>query len=737
MALLRIYQAAIFLSASLLFLVQPMFAKMVLPLLGGTPAVWNTCMLFFQFVLLVGYAYAHASTRWLGAKRQAVVHLIILGAVLLLPTIAVPADWQPPVQDTPVFWLLAVLAVSVGGPFFAVAATSPLLQDWFAATEHDESADPYFLYAASNFGSFLALLAYPFFVERMWRLQEQAVYWRVGYAVLVALMAACAAFVWKAKKANVEAAAEPALPRRGTAILDEKVSTRRRLYWVVLAFVPSSWMLGVTSYLTTDLAPVPLLWIVPLALYLLTFVAAFAARPLAPPNFWERLFPVAVLLLVTSLIFQGTWHTLPLHVAAFFIGAMVCHGDLAKDRPHVSRLTEFYLWISVGGVLGGVFNALIAPLVFPLFLEYPLTIFAACCLRPSFFSGDEKFRDRRSNFVLLAVYVLLVAAIANNLPFQGTVALGASVALGVPVLLALFLLNRARWFAVGVGLLLLLDKYEPPFAGRTIYVGRSFFGLHRVVDVPQIHHHRLLHGVTIHGIQNLDPQHPERHCEPLAYYFRSGPLGQLFAALESKEIRTVGIVGLGAGATACYCQSGQQFTFFEIDPIVKEIAEDRRLFTYLQDCVRGDCSIKLGDGRRTLAESPDGHFDLLVFDAFSSDAIPLHLLTREAIALYLQKSADHSVLAFHISNTHLDLKPVLAALAADANLTAYWCLTVPEPEQELAGMAAATYVVAARRTDDLCGLDQQPNWHKLIADPDRQPWTDDFSNIVDVIKWWQ
>ncbi len=372
--LLIVYATTIFLTASLLFVVQPMFARMVLPLLGGSPAVWNTCLVFYQAALLAGYLYSHATTSWLGVRRQAALHVgLVLLPLLLLP-IGIPSGWTPPAAASPIPWLLALLAVAVGLPFFVVSTTSPLLQKWFAGTGHPSAGDPYFLYAASNLGSMLGLLGYPVLLEPRLRLAEQSRLWSGGYLLLLVFTLACAVLLWRSP---VPALADPSRERL------TGLAARRRLRWVLLALVPSSLMLSVTTFISADVEAIPLLWVIPLAIYLLTFVLVFARRPLVPHALVVRVLPIALLALVVVLVKRANQPLLlimGLHLGAFFVAAMVCHGELARDRPPPAHLTEFYLWLSVGGVLGGVFNALVAPLVFDSVAEYPLTVVLACLL---------------------------------------------------------------------------------------------------------------------------------------------------------------------------------------------------------------------------------------------------------------------------------------------------------------------------------------------------------------------
>ncbi len=374
--MLLLYTIAIFVNASLLFLVQPMFARMVLPLLGGSPAVWNTALVFFQAALLAGYAYAHATSKWLGVKKQAVLHCVLLLIPLFLLPIAVPKGWTPPAETNPIPWLLALLTVSVGLPFFVVSAGSPLLQKWFAATGHKAADDPYFLYAASNLGSMMTLLGYPLFVEPSLHLADQSRLWSYGFGLLILLTFGAAFALWRSKASEVK---EPQESR----ITGSVPTNKRRWRWVMLAFVPSSLMVSVTTYISTDIAAIPLLWIIPLSLYLLSFIVAFASRPLVPPMAWVRALPIILLPLIVTIAARAN-HPLmilmPLHLLALFVVAMACHGALAQDRPSTDFLTEFYLWISVGGVLGGAFNALLAPVIFHSVVEYPITLVLACWL---------------------------------------------------------------------------------------------------------------------------------------------------------------------------------------------------------------------------------------------------------------------------------------------------------------------------------------------------------------------
>jgi spermidine synthase len=737
--MLILFGATIFVGAGLLFLIQPMFARMALPLLGGAPAVWNTAMVFYQAVLLVGYAYAHVTMRWLGARRQAALHL----AVLLLPVmalpIALPAGWVPPGDTSPVSWLFALLAVAVGLPFFAVSATSPVLQAWFAATEHRAARDPYVLYAASNVGSLLALLAYPAIVERLLRLDQQSRLWGWVYAACVLLATACAAGLWRTqarhgtgRSADATAAA-PADSGSDEAV--RPVTLARRARWVGLAAVPSSLMLSVTTYLSTDIAAIPLLWIAPLSIYLLTFALVFGRRRLIPHRVWVELLPVALLPLVLVLVARANEPlalVIPTHLVVFFVAAMVCHGEVARDRPDPRHLTAFYLWIAVGGVLGGAFTALVAPRIFNSVLEYPLVV-ALLPLLPARPPAAWQGRSRQLLDVALPLGLgVLAAELILTLERSGR-AESVGPAVGLLVLLCLTFARRPLRFALGLAALLLAGSFHHGEEGQLLFAERSFFGVSRVTRARDGQYQMLLHGTTLHGMQALSP---ERRREPLTYYHALGPLGQVFPALDTlAPRRAVAVVGLGAGSVACHGKAGQRWTFYEIDPTVFRIARSTRFFTFLRDCPPQPFVI-LGDARLTLARAPDGAYDLIVLDAYSSDAPPLHLITLDAVRLYLTKLAPGGVLVLNISNRHLDLEPVVGAIARAAGLVAR---TRSDNEvgaaERLAGKVESQWVVMARRAEDLGALLEEPLWRAPAAPPGLAPWTDNFASLLTAFHW--
>lgn len=738
------FTATLTLSAILLFWIQPMFAKMVLPMLGGTPAVWNTAMVFFQASLLAGYAYAHYSTKFLDLRRQSILHIFILASAFLVLPIAVTTGWSPPTETTPVIWLLALLTVSIGLPFFAISATAPLLQKWFSHTRHKDASNPYFLYAASNVGSIFALLSYPVLIEPFLGLVEQSWTWTASYSVLVALMVICA---WLLRRNFVvDGPDQAAVAATG---LETDVTARLRLRWVLLAFVPSSLLLGVTTHITTDVASVPLLWIVPLTLYLLTFVIVFSKKPTLPHDWMVKGHAYLVLIFVIALhvVVVSSLLTLLVHLLVFFVTAMVCHGELARRRPTTTHLTEFYLWMSAGGVLGGIFNALLAPVIFSSILEYPIAIVFACAMRPVL----AEARDGRWAMdiilpTLLGCAVLAVFYLVPSAEFSTRIAENPLfiVAAVVSSLVVFSFSTRPLRFALGVGVLIIAAGVATNVNSTTLSEKRSFFGVHEVKRDRTGEFNYLQHGTTIHGAQAVDPKFWR---DPLAYFTREGPVGQLFAILHAEpRPMQVGIMGMGTGAMACYKQADDDWVFYEIDPLILQVALDDRYFHYLEECA-AESPMVLGDARLSLAYEPDKRFDLLVMDAFSSDSIPVNLITREAIDLYFRKLADDGLLLINISNRYLDLEPVLGNLAVDAKLVGRIQRHQPGKTDSAAESALALkaakarfrypseFVVLARSEDTLGALATDQRWKPLNVKAKTGIWTDDYSNLVRVLRW--
>ena len=739
-----LFTVTLFVSSALLFAVQPMFAKMVLPRLGGTPATWITCLLFFQSALLAGYAYAHWSTSWLGPRRQPLVQGVLLLAALAVLPVAVPAGWTPGTTGAPVGWLLALLVVSVGLPFFVVASTAPLMQRWFAAVRHPAAEDPYFLYRASNLGSMLALLAYPVLIEPRFRLADQSRLWTAGYVGLIVLTAACAL----APRSSSFLARKPTAEdgeRAENGEAPEPLSVGRRARWVALAFVPSSFMLAATTYITTEIAAVPLLWIIPLAIYLLSFIVVFARKPFLLTGLAGQLQVVVVLELVFLVLLKATEPVL-LVVAtilvALFLSALVCHARLADDRPPSRHLTEFYLWVALGGALGGVFNAVVAPVIFDSVVEYPLAIVLACLLRPPRPSDpatgrppwpERSGRSRRLDLAwpaAIGVATLALVGLGRAAGLGSVTARG--VAFAVALLACAVVSSRPVRFGLAVGAVLLAGAVASGADRHTLYADRTFFGVLRVDRDDSRRLHRLIHGNTMHGAQSLEPA---RRLEPLTYYDRSGPVGDLFRALPgAASAREVGVIGLGTGTLACYGQPGQHWTFYEIDPAVEDIARDPRLFTYLRDCPPAS-DVRLGDARLSIAAAPAGRFGMIFVDAFNSDSLPVHLITRQALALYLDRLTDDGVVVVNVTNRYLDLRPVIGALARDAGLTGVVRDDLDTTDEDTArAKTGSMWVALARRPADLGPLASDPRWKPLPVRSGARAWTDDFSNLVDAIK---
>lgn len=753
MALRAPFLLAAFLSSALLFAVEPLAAKLVLPTFGGAPAVWNGTLLFFQAALLLGYFLAHLSATRLSPRAQRIVQPTFLALSLLTIPLARDTGIQNWVRDRAaegeagVWLLLVALAGLVGLPFVALSVNSPLLQRWYAETDAPDAARPTFLYAAGNVGSLLALLSYPLFFEPRFRLGEQAIGWRIGLVALAGLVAVCA-FARRSTTAPPPSTAEVAMaePER-TSPIATNLRTQR-LRWIALAAVPSALLMGCTTYITSNVAPIPLLWVVPLSLYLLTFVLVYARRPLAPTTFLGRIYPMLVVPLAITILLQADSPIAGMasfHLIVFFVAAWMCHGLLAKEAPEADRLTEYWLWVSLGGALGGVFVAIVAPLVFSSLAEYPIALVGAALLRPEIPRGYAaakgsligRWDDRRVD----VGYPLLVAALAA----VAVLTLGPSMApgpqrtfllLGVPALLAFVAIDRPIRFGLTLGAAFLVPTMLGAASnGAVLLTERSFFGVHRVLKMPAVGYvgydgeHRsfgpfmeLVHGNTVHGKQDLS--HPST---PLTYYHPTGPIGKL---MQSYAPPRVALVGLGVGSLAAYGQPGQAFDYFEIDPVVARIARDPRYFTFLKDSA-AKVRIVLGDARLTLSRQSPG-YGLIVLDAFTSDSIPVHLLTVECLRMAISKLTPNGILAIHVSNRYLDLEPVLAANANVLGIAILGQIDGPTPDDDAAGKTQSHWILMARRMSDLApykGVD----WNTIDPDPSMppaRPWTDDYSNVL-------
>ncbi len=733
-AILGMIGGTLFLSALLLFSVQPVFAKMVLPKLGGTPAVWAVSMCFFQAALLAGYCYAHALNRWLPARIAPLCHLTLCGVAAMALPFGLPEMGDPPAGDA-YLWLTGVLTLGVGLPFFAVSANAPLLQAWFARTGHPSAADPYFLYGASNLGSFVALLAYPFLIEPTLGLTVQSAAWTGGFLMLVALIAGCGLLT------TLNATAVHAPQKAASEMRCEPVTWTQRMGWIGLAAVPSGLLVAFSSYISTDIASAPLLWVIPLAMFLATFILVFCERPPIPHSFMLMLQPVFAAIAVLGVAWPGTAGVLiggTFGFGAFFITMMVCHRELYEHRPASAHLTEFYLWMSFGGVLGGVFAAIIAPQIFNALYELPLLLLAGMLCRPGLSAAFADARQRRYALFILGAGSTIIAAVAI------ACAVGAITEIsGLLIAAMIYIAGAASMFlvrdnklpqlsiAVVVGLVLVLL----PSAQNMGHSERSFFGVHRIQTMAGGIGRKLMHGTTLHGIERLidDQGRPIERPVPASYYHPASPmaLGIDIARRSATGDRqfSAGVVGLGTGSMACYARSTDAWRFYEIDPVVVRIASDASLFRFLAKC-QPNADIVLGDARLTLAKEAAARFDYLVIDAFSSDAVPVHLLTREALLLYIDKLDRNGLLALHISNRHLDLVGVTSALVASVpGLHASYVFsrgdgTLFAPDSNVMFVSRSQLAIAA--TLEMPGA-------KLPSASSYRPWTDDRSDILSAL----
>lgn len=731
-----LFALAVFVSAGLIFAVQPIMTRLVLPTLGGSPSVWNTAMVFFQAALLAGYGYAHGLQRLKDLRVQVDVHLgLLLLAGLVLP-LGLSGALGDPDPARPILWLLGALTLSVGAPFAVLAGTAPLLQAWFARVraDHPEGRDPYVLYAASNLGSFAALLAYPTLLEPGLTLDGQTLGWTVGYGVFTALVVAVA---WRMRRGDAGPAAAP-LP------VSPPIPWREKALWVALAAIPSSLMLGVTAYLSTDVASAPFLWVAPLALYLLTFVLAFQARVTIP--FGVTLLVQAATTSACTAILpfaNGDWAFLFLiHLVTFFFAALMCHQSLARRRPAPDRLTEFFLLLSLGGMLGGVFNALVAPVIFDLVLEYPLALALVALARPW-----SRERPQVSDWVWLAAAVLLALApllIYAWLDSAAGVRAGthewfswpeaersSRVLLSGAAICAFMARDQARLFFIGL--------VAVAFTGQQVALrydwretDRSFFGVMRIgaETYPEIGEVRILmHGTTLHGAQAVGEPY---RCQPMLYYAPVTPIGQAMLAVQERGPITAGVVGQGAGSMAAYARPGDRLTFFEIDPLVDRWSRDPARFSFIDECAGAPVRTVLGDARLTLRREPEGVYDLLIIDAFSSDAVPTHLLTVEALGDYLRVLKPDGVVLLHLSNRNLEITTPAVAAARQLGLPTLHQIYIERPDALRMAEASTEALLIGRDAEALAAFADDPRW-RAGHPSDTRPWTDDYVDLFGAV----
>jgi hypothetical protein len=713
-----LFTATIFLSALLLFFVQPLFTRIVLPQIGGAAAVWTTAMLFFQSVLILGYVYAHFSSRHLAPRVQLGLHLGLLLLALVFLPLAVPDGWAYDPERTMVTQTLWLYALGVGLPFAVLSANAPLIQSWFGRTGAAGASDPYFLYAASNLGSFVALLGFPLVAEPLFGVANISLGWSLGFVVLIPLITLAGLAAARGQAVSVAVAAD--------AGAETRIPAGRLAHWAFLAFLPSSLMLSVTTKISTDVGSFPLVWVVPLALYLLTFVLVFSARAPLSSDRLRIVFPLALATLIYFCSFAGRSLTeFAALVAAFFVASLLAHRLLFEARPGTRHLTLFYVTMSVGGALGGLFNSIVAPLAFDRLAELPVTVglFALLLIRP----GMAASPLRRIALGLCAASVALVV-LSGQLPLiQDTPASLRMLVVLIVFLIAAVAYRRDGLVPATLGLAVLLPALV--IGGQNVILrDRSFFGAHLVSDTETLRTYS--NGTTLHGGQRLADL--GTRPRPIYYYHPDGLMSQVMTARQDAGAQTIGIVGLGVGALSCYGRPGEDWHFYEIDQKVVDIALDPALFSFMAECAP-DPQIHLGDARIVLDQQAGLGFDLLVIDAYSSDSVPVHLTTVEAMQLYLDRISPEGLLMFHISNRFYDLSLPLAsagrALGLEMRLRVRTLADVTDAPYD----TASTVMILARSTADLGPFADDPAW---IVPPqtDFQAWTDDHANLLSALR---
>jgi hypothetical protein len=718
-----------------------MFTRMVLPRLGGSPSVWSVAMVFFQSMLLAGYAYAHILMSSHNRYVPVTVHLALLIAAALTLPLSIGEFWgAPPTGAAAPFWLLGLFAVSIGLPFFALAANNPLMQAWFARTRHRDAQDPYFLYAASNIGSFLALLSYPVLFEPVFTLQVQSRVWSIGFLILIVLIGGCGVLMLRNQRRGAAHAKTVTVDKPSWPVIGR---------WIFISAVPSGLLVAVTSYISTDIAAAPLLWVIPLSLYLLTWILVFQRHALIPHGTMLFLQPFAIAGIVVLLYYAG-W--IPLldslvgHLVAFFIIAMTCHGELARTRPAPQYLTTFYVSLSFGGMVGGFFSGLVAPYAFSWVAEYPILAVLAVLCRPF---GQETWKrferllwplapsywpQLRARFWLVAIVIGLALMFSRSIgfDFDGDPELLKVVILAL-VAMSLVLLRDPPKSAFAVAMALAMIWLYPTSETRPETV-RSFFGVHKIYESEDGRFRILKHGSTIHGAQQIeddDGQPVNGRPKPITYYHDKSAMSRVIEAVRVRKGGSlhVAVIGLGTGTLACLSAPGETWRFYEIDPTVIEIARDPNRFTFLSSCAP-EVPIVIGDARLTMAKEPDHEFDLIIVDAYSSDAIPVHLATKEAMALYKSKLAPQGVVMMHISNRHLELHSVIEGIAGANGLKTWVWRRDKDESDDLNYVFSSDVVISAQKADDIGALGRDSSWVLNTPNPTVRTWTDDYSNLA-------
>lgn len=694
--LTTLFACTIFLSAFLLFQVQPLVGKMILPWFGGSASVWTTCLLFFQGVLLVGYLYAHWLVRFISPGKQAVIHVLALAASLAVLPIIPATDWKPAGGEDPSLLIIGLLTVTIGLPYLLLSTTGPLLQAWFSRQE--SGAVPYRLFALSNLGSMLGLLSYPVLFEPYLAIPDMSWSWSLAYAAFVLL---CATIAIRSRHSRAAPPATGLVEPTSVEVIP-KTTPRGMLTWVALAVCPTVFLMAVTSHLTQNVAPIPFLWVLPLALYLLSFILCFEGGHWYRRRWYLPLYVVWLAAASYDLVYRlwktGTWEPIIFYSAGLFIACMLGHGELARKKPHPRYLTSFYLMIAIGGVLGGIFTALVAPRIFNDNYELPLIAVLVALISTTLAFNDAVRHDTTGHDTPGRFLARGQRAVMNML--------AVAVAL------------------VSVGAVAGTAKEQ----GRHKLLARNFYGTLGVTDAASVHgdERRLVHGIILHGTQLLNPEYRRM---PTTYYGEnSGAAMALLATRQQGEGQRVGVIGLGTGTMAAYGRAGDSYRFYEINPMVVSLA--RTQFTFLDDTA-ATVDMALGDARLVLEQEPAQQFDVLVVDAFSGDAIPVHLLTREAFAVYFKHVRPGGMLAVHISNRHLDLEPVVKHAADHFNKEVR---VVESKEDRTKGWNSSTWAILADSPEAFASSPIQGKGRAITAKSAIPPWSDNYSSILAIMK---
>lgn len=730
------YTITVFLGSALLFLVEPLIAKRLLPTFGGSPLVWNTCLLFFQIALLIGYLYAHLSTQKFGVRNQAKVHLglMVLAALTLpigLPKLVMDAYTHAApgsLAASPALMLLLMLAAGVGLPFFVVSSSAPILQRWFADTTDPKASNPYFLYRASNIASMVALIGYPVLFESTFNLSDQSMYWSVGYGVLILGFALCAQILWKSPA--------PAHEQEGGDQHDTSSPPTKqdKARWTFQAAAPSALLLGVTGFLTVNIAPVPLLWVLPLALYLLTFVIAFRDKPVARPVSVRTACYLFISFGIISYAYgsnQLSVVLIPGHLLGFFFAAYICHAEIARTRPSAKYLTEFYFWISLGGMLGGLFSAIVAPIIFPILLEYPVAI-ALCIIAAAIGTGTKK--PTLNQVLQCMVLVGAVTCLKAKWGMQITDPNYSTFIVAAFGVLLLCSLSVQRYVLASAATIMMLMYFDVMPSNQTILRKRNFFGSHLVrvfKGSDGADYHFLTNGNILHGVENQDPKHI---LDPLTYYIPESGVGLALTKYGTEaRMKNYAVIGLGTGTLAGYGHAEQTIDYYELNPSIAKTAGDPKYFSFISK-TPAKVNVILGDARLRMNEAADSTYGLIAVDAFSSDAIPTHLLTLQACEMYLRKLRPDGILAIHVSNRYLDLYSVVATVANQLNLVGADVKYQATDDDQARYRSTSEWVILAHDAKDLKGLQSEPA-SRLAPDRNVRIWTDDYTNIFQILRF--